>query len=192
MRTKLLFIRHGQTAWNKEGRLQGHTDIPLDETGYLQAQQVARYCAQFSDEVAAIYSSDLQRATQTAGEITKIISKDIVVKPALREAYGGKAEGMTREERKQFFGDNYADYSHSEPEDLLLNRIQECINAIDNEHRGSTVIIVSHAGIIRSLINFLSTGTSDILLDNCCVAEFHMIDGLVKRELHFIEIHRVE
>ena len=65
--TRLIAVRHGETAWNRDTRIQGHTDIPLNDTGLWQAQRTAE--ALRGEDVAAVYASDLQRAAQTAAAI---------------------------------------------------------------------------------------------------------------------------
>jgi 2,3-bisphosphoglycerate-dependent phosphoglycerate mutase len=72
--TKLFLIRHGQTDWNLAGKLQGHADIPLNATGKEQAQKVAQFLRKKQISLQALYSSDLQRAHQTAQEISKLFA----------------------------------------------------------------------------------------------------------------------
>jgi 2,3-bisphosphoglycerate-dependent phosphoglycerate mutase len=189
MRTRLLFIRHGQTAWNKEKKLQGHTDITLDETGIIQAREVAAYCRQFAGELSALYSSDLQRALQTAQEISKTVLKTVQTHAGLREGFGGKAEGLTREEREKLYGKSFFNYPEAEQKVQILERVKNCINEIDKKHRGSTVIMVTHAGVLRTLLEYAShPDASAVSLHNCCVVEFH-VAGTETRQITFVNLH---
>ena len=72
-KTTLFLIRHGQTDWNLAGKIQGHADIPLNVTGKAQAKKVAQFLKKKQASLAALYSSDLQRAHQTAQEISAVI-----------------------------------------------------------------------------------------------------------------------
>ncbi|MGE8317971.1 MAG: histidine phosphatase family protein, partial [Comamonas sp.] len=102
--TRIIAIRHGETAWNVDGRIQGHTDIPLNAKGEWQAGQVA---AALADEpLAAIYSSDLSRAWVTAQAIAASTRAPLAAEPALRERSFGIFEGRS-----------FADIAVSHPDD---------------------------------------------------------------------------
>ena len=85
MTTEVLVVRHGETAWNKEGRLQGQHDPPLNDQGRTQAEAVARYLATQSRPSAAVYTSDLVRAEATAVAISERVGAKVVVKGEFRE-----------------------------------------------------------------------------------------------------------
>ncbi|SDM05976.1 probable phosphoglycerate mutase [Nonomuraea maritima] len=89
-------LRHGQTLWNVEERFQGHSDIPLDETGLAQAARAASLLAALRPTV--IVSSDLQRAHETALALARVAKLDVAVDKDFRERGGGAWEGLTREE----------------------------------------------------------------------------------------------
>lgn len=89
-------LRHGQTLWNVEQRFQGHSDIPLDETGLAQAARAASLLAALRPTV--IVSSDLQRAHETALALARVAKLDVAVDKDFRERGGGAWEGLTREE----------------------------------------------------------------------------------------------
>ena len=101
MNTKIFLIRHGQTAWNLAGKMQGHVDIPLNATGIEQAQRVAHFLKQKQVPLAALYASDLQRAHQTAQEISKLFELEIVLSADLREGHLGKLQGLTKQEMRE-------------------------------------------------------------------------------------------
>nr|BFE82113.1 hypothetical protein GCM10020093_047140 [Planobispora longispora] len=96
MSRRVLCLRHGQTLWNVERRFQGHTDIPLDETGLAQAARAASMLATLRPEL--IVSSNLQRAAGTAQALARLTGLDVAVDEDLRERGGGEWEGLTREE----------------------------------------------------------------------------------------------
>ncbi len=94
--TRVLAIRHGETAWNTESRIQGHTDIPLNDTGLWQAERVAH--ALRGESLQAVYSSDLQRARTTAQAIAQAQQLTLSLDPGLRERHFGHLEGLTHQE----------------------------------------------------------------------------------------------
>ncbi len=91
--TRIIAIRHGETPWNATARLQGHQDIPLNELGLWQAEQAGR--ALVDEPVAQIYSSDLQRAYQTAEAVARATGAPLAADPGLRERSFGIYEGRT-------------------------------------------------------------------------------------------------
>src|SRR5438128_960886 len=95
--TTLLLVRHGETDWNADGRLQGHTDWPLNEYGRTQAKKLAEQLD--GDGVAAIYASDLSRARETAEILGGRLGLAVVVDADLREKNWGTWEGLTSDER---------------------------------------------------------------------------------------------
>ncbi|MFG2077498.1 histidine phosphatase family protein [Nonomuraea maritima] len=96
MSKRIVCLRHGQTLWNVEQRFQGHSDIPLDETGLAQAARAASLLAALRPTV--IVSSDLQRAHETALALARVAKLDVAVDKDFRERGGGAWEGLTREE----------------------------------------------------------------------------------------------
>lgn len=96
MSRRIVCLRHGQTLWNVEHRFQGHTDIPLDETGLAQAARAASLLA--SLRPTHIVSSDLRRANDTGLALGRLVGLDVAVDKDFRERGGGAWEGLTREE----------------------------------------------------------------------------------------------
>ncbi|MEU4575924.1 MULTISPECIES: histidine phosphatase family protein [Nonomuraea] len=96
MSKRIVCLRHGQTLWNVEHRFQGHSDIPLDETGIAQAARAASLLASLRPTL--IVSSDLQRANETALALGRIVGLEVGVDKDFRERGGGQWEGLTREE----------------------------------------------------------------------------------------------
>lgn len=156
----LFLIRHAQTKHNDDHRYQGSTDAPLNETGRLQAEEIAK---RLSDKkLEAIYSSNLQRSVQTADFIAKEHKLPINQDERLREISFGDWEGMSYNEIQSQSPDllekwiNDPSY-HSPPngETLiqLASRVKSAIDEIKSKHtQDETVLLVTHGGVIRTLL----------------------------------------
>jgi broad specificity phosphatase PhoE len=90
---RLYLVRHGQTAWNREGRCQGHTDIPLDDEGLRQAERLAE-CFTSDFPIAKVYASNLSRCSETARPLAQRLSAELVIDPRLRERSSGDWDGL--------------------------------------------------------------------------------------------------
>lgn len=152
----LLLIRHGQTNWNLEQRFQGQSDIPLNETGRKQAQALAEQLA--AEPFDAVYSSDLQRATETADIIRK---SGFQPDARLREVNFGDWEGLTYDEIKSKHPDTLAAWEsdifknappHGETLEGLAIRVQSMLDELREKHDDQTVLIVAHGGVLQTLI----------------------------------------
>src|SRR5689334_16602476 len=97
MTTQILFIRHGETDWNRIKRIQGHVDIPLSEHGFLQAEQLGQRLAR-EGRMDAVYSSDLQRAQQTARPFADALGLELRLSEGLRERFYGAFQGHDSDE----------------------------------------------------------------------------------------------
>lgn len=164
---KNLFIfRHGETDWNREGRFQGHFDIPINETGQEQARQLATRLSNHA--IQAILSSDLLRAQQTAQIVADQLGIPVFLEPRLREAHLGEAQGLTREQIIAKFGETAlerwrsshpmdADVSYSGGESgrqvrgRALSAIEEFLQKNSIQRLG----ISTHGGVIRRLFEHL-------------------------------------
>ena len=100
---KVILVRHGETDWNKQRRIQGRTDVELNETGRKQGEALAR--ALQLESVDAIYTSPLKRARETANLIARFHKAEVVALDGLREIDAGKIDGLTYEEIKSQYGD---------------------------------------------------------------------------------------
>jgi probable phosphoglycerate mutase len=155
---RVLAIRHGQTAWNAEQRLQGHTDIALDTTGQWQAQQVAQALA--GERLSAIYSSDLQRALHTAQALAQATGAAVHASAQLRERHFGFLEGCTFAEIEQRWPQ---DARWRRQRDVLarpgggeslLQFSNRCVGAamqLVARHPGGVVALVAHGGVLDCL-----------------------------------------
>ncbi|TQR21585.1 histidine phosphatase family protein [Psychrobacillus vulpis] len=153
--TTIGFVRHGVTAWNKEGRAQGNTDVPLDDEGIQMAERVANRIEK--EEWDVIYTSPLIRAKRTAEIIAeKQQGIDFLVDKRLGEIGGGIIEGTTEEERVAKWGTAWRDLELGfEPEEAIISRGMSFMEEIKNAHPGKRVLVVSHGGFIGRLINAL-------------------------------------
>ena len=153
----LFLARHGETAWNAEGRLQGRTDVPLSDRGRAQAEALAELFA--ATRLDAVVTSDLSRARDTGTIVAarRGVPAELVIDPRLRERGFGVFEGLTREEREA----KYSDMSHAfhtagtlpdgaEPTSEVLARMGPALEcAAKLAAAGGAVLVVSHGGAMR-------------------------------------------
>ncbi|MBI4641889.1 MAG: histidine phosphatase family protein [Candidatus Tectomicrobia bacterium] len=157
--TKLFLVRHGETTWNSEGRLQGHLDIPLNDKGRWQAKQAASRLVRAN--ITAIYASDLIRAFETAQIIGKRLNLEVIPSQNLREANLGCFQGKTWAEIQQLYPDQFKarqlDPVHAVPEGgesvwQLSQRVIGEVERIIARHPESTVALATHGGVCLTLI----------------------------------------
>jgi len=156
--TTLLLVRHGETDWNADGRLQGQTDRPLSDFGRRQARQLADELAE--EELEAIYSSDLSRARETAEIVAERLGLPVVLDPDLREKDWGTWEGLTAVERDrvEFVGESTE--AHQE-------RILGALRRISERHPGEgRVLVVTHGGSMRR-VQTAALGWALPVVENC-------------------------
>ena len=149
--TTVVLIRHGQTDWNVEGRWQGQADPPLNDRGREQAHHAAQYQRRFG--IAALYSSDLRRAMETAQIIGAEMRLPVIPQPRLREINLGKWQGMLSADIEAQYPDEFRRW-HTLPltarppdgEDVptLATRVLETVNEIIERHPRQRVGIVAH------------------------------------------------
>jgi probable phosphoglycerate mutase len=164
MTTILYLIRHGETDWNASGRWQGHTDVPLNDKGLRQAQLLAQHLHEHRVAFHAIYSSDLTRAYQTAWEIGSALRIAVQLWPPLREIDMGAWSGLTREEIRKRYPDDYALLEHGhdirrgggETAARLYRRVVDTVQAMISHHPNETIALVTHGGPIRSLVGYVA------------------------------------
>ena len=162
--TRIIAIRHGETAWNVDTRIQGHLDIALNDTGLWQAQQVARALAQ--EPVSAIYTSDLQRAHATAQAVADATGAPLTPTSDLRERSFGTLEGRTFAEIEMEQPDSAHRWRtrdpHFAPEGgetliALRERIYSTTHRLAAHHSGGLVVLVAHGGVMDMLYR-IATG----------------------------------
>jgi len=148
------FIRHGSTSWNKEGRAQGASDIPLDEEGMLQASKLAERLSH--EQWDCIYTSDLLRARQTAEMIGKSLGIGVISDDRLREVGGGLIEGTTEPERIEKWGANWRALDLGiEKIEVVTARGRDCIDEIVAQYPNQKILIVTHGGFIQCMLKNL-------------------------------------
>lgn len=152
----LLLARHGQSDWNAARRWQGFADRPLTERGRLQAEKLAERLADFP--LDAIYSSDLERARDTALAVARRHGLHLAEVPELREVNVGSWEGLTRDEAERRFPDGFRRWENGgtgwdDGESYLemSKRVLSATRQIADRHANGRVLIVSHGGPIRAI-----------------------------------------
>lgn len=163
--TRFCFVRHGETPWNAERRIQGHTDVGLDDEGLHQAELAGRWLAAEPRRPSVLYSSDLLRARQTAERLAAALDLPVQLAPELRERRYGVFEGLTYDEARQRFPEDYAAFERRRPnyafpqggESLgaLFVRVTGRIEAMRAAHPGQTVVVVTHGGVLDVINRFV-------------------------------------
>ena len=144
--TTLLLARHGETDWNRELRIQGSSDIELNELGRAQAHALAQELEHV--ELDAIYASDLSRARATADAVAASHGLEVRLDPRLRERSFGSWEGLTREDIAELPDGSRHD---GESDDEVRSRVLAAIDEIARAHPEQQVLVVSHGGALNTL-----------------------------------------
>jgi len=156
--THIIAIRHGETAWNVDTRIQGHLDIPLNDTGLWQAEQLARALA--GEPIAAIYTSDLQRAHATAQAVARTTGAPLTAEPGLRERSFGRFQGRTFAQIEAELPADALRWRKRDPhyapeggESLLTlhARIERTIATLAQPHLDEQIVLVAHGGVLDAL-----------------------------------------
>lgn len=161
---ELILLRHGETDWNRQRRIQGTYDIPLNEIGRNQAQELSRTLAHIP--FTAIYSSHLVRAKETAEIIHAGRGAILGTWEGLHELHFGKLEGMTLEEMATRYSDRVAHARTLSPDKRLLYKIDSqeeswldakvrleiALHGIAQKHLGEKVLVITHGWVIRALV----------------------------------------
>ena len=158
--TRILAIRHGETAWNVDTRLQGHLDIPLNALGLRQAQHLARALAG-REAIDAIYASDLSRAQTTAEAIAQTLGQTVSTHAGLRERHFGAFQGRTYAEIEDELPEHAWHWRKRTPEWVppgggeslltLQERVVATVDALAAKHPGQHVVMVAHGGVLDIL-----------------------------------------
>lgn len=183
MPTRLCIVRHGETDWNVERRIQGHTDIPLNATGRAQALAMAFNAAHHRFQ--AVYSSDLCRASETARALAEREGHAVATLPGLRERHYGVFQGLTAAEALTRFPEAHAryvardaeyDFDTGETLHAFAARVFDGFGAIARRHPDQSVLVASHSGVLdvlyrRATGRALST-PRDFEIPNCALNWF--------------------
>ena len=186
--TRLCLVRHGETEWNAERRIQGQIDIGLNDTGRQQAVAAGRWLRDAG--LSALYSSDLQRAWTTAQAIGAAVGLSPVAAPELRERRYGVFEGLTYAEAQARYPDGYAafegrnaDYAFENGESLkaMFDRVTGKLQAIAAAHPGENVAVVLHGGVLDIANRFVRGNPlevpRDFLIPNAGLNWIAAVDG---------------
>ncbi|RZI86470.1 MAG: histidine phosphatase family protein [Rubrivivax sp.] len=153
--TRLLVIRHGETAWNLEARIQGHIDIPLNEHGRWQAERLAQALA--DEGIDALYASDLQRAFHTGQAVARAAGLTLQVDTGLRERNFGRLEGMTQEQVAKQWPEEGQRWRQRDPSygpeggetlQAFYERSVATAERLAQRHPGQTVALIAHGGVL--------------------------------------------
>ena len=149
--TTILLVRHGETDWNAERRVQGHSDTPLNETGRMQALSLAIV---LDDEpIDAIYSSDLLRAHETARIVAERKRLEVTAIRDLRERHFGTWEGMTDKEIFTRFPEAaHGLWGDAETKEEMIRRVHDALRRIALAHPDGRILVVTHGGPVRALL----------------------------------------
>lgn len=186
MTTRIYLVRHGETLWNRELRCQGHTDVPLSDTGRQQARELA---ARLRDlPLAAAYSSDLRRAFETAELVAAPHGLRVTPLASLRERNMGRWEGLTVAERQSQWPQVWPRWEAGERDvpgvelelyEKMVKRLFETLADIADRHPGQATLAVSHGGAISSVLERVgvSRQARGPYLGNCSLTPLVSEDG---------------
>lgn len=154
--------RHGETDWNLKGLIQGHTDIPLNETGKKQAFELAAAIKDKGISIRKIYSSDLQRARETAEIAAQVLLVETEALKGIQEVNLGRWEGYTWKQVREFFPDEYRKWYNNrryevppegESYEQVLQRVVPVLSRISSEEEN--VLVVVHSAVIMALLSYI-------------------------------------
>lgn len=156
--TRVIALRHGETMWNVDTRIQGQTDIPLNPTGRWQAQRLAQALGE--EGISAVYTSDLSRAHETAQTLSTALGVSLQADEGLRERAFGEFEGLTYDQIAARWPDASRRWRQREPEfgprggETLSTFYQRCVDTAHRLamlHPGQTIALVAHGGVLDCL-----------------------------------------
>ncbi|HWI82396.1 histidine phosphatase family protein [Ramlibacter sp.] len=157
--TRIIAVRHGETAWNVAARIQGQLDVGLNDTGRWQARRVGEALA--SEDIATVYTSDLGRARETAHPIGAAARVPVIPEPGLRERCFGLFEGKTFAEIEETWPDHAHHWRKRIPEweppeggESLLQlraRVTRTVETLAARHPGQQIVVVAHGGVLDAL-----------------------------------------
>jgi probable phosphoglycerate mutase len=156
--TRIIAIRHGETAWNVDTRIQGQLDIPLNPTGRWQAQQLGQ--ALTGEPISTIYASDLWRAYETALSVAGAVGLDITTDEGLRERGFGTFQGRTFAEIEAELPEQALRWRKRDPAfapeggeclNDFRDRVLACVHSLAARHPGELIAVVAHGGVMDVL-----------------------------------------
>lgn len=176
--TVFALVRHGETDWNRERRIQGSTDIPLNDIGREQARATGALLA--SRRWTALVASPLSRAAETARLIGEYVGlSEPELETRLVERDYGAAEGLTGAEIDALYPEG-ADVPGREPREAVAVRAVNALHDLAARHPGEAVIVVAHGGVIRSVLESVAPGRHRGMITNGSVHSFRHADGALE------------
>ena len=174
MSTLIVLARHGETDWNRDHRIQGHSDVPLNANGRAQANELAERLA--GERFDAVYASDLARARETAQIAVARTGLLVTELVELREKHFGSWEGLTDDSVLARFPEAHSGpWGDSETTDEMSVRVVEALKSIAAAHADGNVLVVTHGGPIRAATQFC--GVEPHSIENCHVTTIEIEDG---------------
>jgi 2,3-bisphosphoglycerate-dependent phosphoglycerate mutase len=184
----MILVRHGQSTWNREHRIQGQLDPPLSDEGRRQAQLLGRRLA--GRRLAGFYASDLKRAFETAEAIAPLVRLEPEPTPGLREIFLGEWEGLRTEEIATRFPDAWARWGAEPDWDLVPGgegavrfetRVIATLDEILDRHSHGDVLVVTHGGVIQVALHRVigrpSRGLFPFKIQNASISLIEVRDG---------------
>jgi uncharacterized phosphatase len=189
--THICIVRHGQTDWNHHGKLQGQTDIPLNETGRKQAEECREFLKESDWDV--VVTTSLKRASETAEIINEALNLPMIEMNDFKERCFGIGEGLTREARM----DKYPDFIFPgmEAEEDLEQRIEAGLREVINRFADKKVLLVSHGAVIHAIINkYHNKGSrlKQFKLFNGCLTNLHFHEKVWNVHDYNVTDHLIE
>ena len=189
--TTILLVRHGETEWNAAGRIQGQTNSSLNDRGRAQANELADRLD--GEAITAVYSSDLDRARETAEILAARLDLPVVLDPALRERDFGSWEGKTVDELEEQWPGAWARWregneGEGDVEDhlALAERVRDAIRRLAAAHPGERILVVAHGGAIRVILtdaaglSYPEARRQQRNIANCDVSRLGVENGTVR------------
>ena len=188
--TRLYLVRHGETVWNAEDKMQGVKDSPLTENGIAHARKLGQTIKTLSMEIDKIYTSDLGRAFDTAKLISEVLELDVYKEERLRERNMGIFEGYSWDYVREHYSDEFAktvsdDNDYRIPEgDTKAEYIEKVSSFLDyagKEHAGKKILAVTHRGFInfalRIILSIPFNAKMGVIVGNTVLAGFVFCKG---------------
>ena len=168
MSVRLIMVRHGETHWNKANKLQGRIEISLNKNGIRQIRKTAAKIKKAGEKPMIIIDSPLARAMQSASIISKILGIPFTINKNLSERDFGGLEGLTWKEINKLYGPNFKEIDRKQQYDYRAyggesaqevgKRISNFMDYAKKEYDGKTIIVVTHAGVLRYLDHSMEPG----------------------------------
>ncbi|MGG1313447.1 MULTISPECIES: histidine phosphatase family protein [Cohnella] len=164
---RLGWVRHGLTEWNKEGKIQGTTDIPLSSAGEMQAGRLADRLLREGAVWNGVVSSDLQRAWRTGQILSERLGIPLLTDKRLRERSFGQAEGTTEAERLARWGTEWRRLvPDQESDERVRERGLEFVEQFCDRHPGESWLVVTHGSFLAQMLKALETGADETPIAN--------------------------